>query len=57
MLQTQALYESSLAFGLRKVLQSEEGKDELAARGSSAEAQAAELREQARACGHRMRPC
>ena len=55
-LEIQALYESSLAFGLRKVLQSEEGKDELAARGTAAEAQAAELREQARAhacaCAH-----
>ena len=55
-LRMQALYESSLAFGLRKVLESEEGKDGLAARGAAAEAQAAELREQARAharaCAH-----
>ena len=55
-LRMQALYESSLAFGLRKVLQSEEGKDELGARGAAAEAQAADLREQARAhacaCAH-----
>lgn len=55
-LQLQALYESSLAFGLRKVLQSEEGKDDLAARAAAAQAQAAELHEQARspacACAH-----
>ena len=44
-----ALYESSLAFGLRKVLQAEDGKEVLAARATAAEAQAAELRDQARA--------
>ena len=50
----QALYESSLAFGLRKVVQAEDGKEALAARAAAAEAQAAQLRDRARhAC---MRP-
>jgi len=50
----QALYESSLAFGLRKVLQAEDGKEALAARAAAAEAQAAQLRDRARHA--RMRP-
>lgn len=44
----QVLYESSLAFGLRKVLQAEDGKEELVERTAAAEAQAVQLRDQAR---------